>query len=102
MNIQQSLLRFPIHSARRRLWGSLLIVISNLVCREQRFRWGHGTTRQYARIILRLIWEANDFALFHIPIVIRNILRDQVVESTLTCAAARLAQYDAYLGIVAV
>ena len=101
VNIQQSLLRFPIHSARRRLWGSLLIVISNLVCREQRFRWGYGTTRQYSRIIRRLIWEANDFALFHIPIVIRNILRDQVVESTLTCTAARLAQYDA-LGIVAV
>ena len=102
VNIYHSLLRFPIHSARRRLWGSLLIVISNLVCREQRFRWGYGTTLQYARVIRRLIWEANDFALFQIPIVIRNILRDQVVESTLTCAAARLAQYDAYLGIVAV
>jgi hypothetical protein len=100
VNIQQSLLRFPIHSARRRLWGSLLIVISNLVCREQRFRWGYGTTRQYARIILRLIWEANDFALFHIPIVIRNILRDQVVDRMTYCISARRAQYEAYLGII--
>jgi hypothetical protein len=100
VNIEQSLAQFPIHSARRRLWGSMLTVISTLVCREQRFRWGFGTTSQYARVIRGLICAANDFALFHIPIVIRNILRDQVVDRMTYCTVARRAQYDAYLGII--
>jgi len=100
VNIEQSLLQFSIHSARRKLWGSMLAVISTLVCREQRFRWGFWTTRQYAKVIRRLILAGNDFALFHIPIVIRNILRDQVVDRMRYCAAARRAQYDAYLGII--
>ena len=100
VNVEQSLQRFPMYSVRRRLWGSLLLVLSTLVCREQRFRWGFGTTRQYARVIRGLIYTANDFALFYIPIAIRNILRDQVVDQITCCAAVRRAQYDAYLGIV--
>ncbi len=100
VNIEQSLARFPIHSARRRLWGSMLAVISTLVCRERRFRWGFETTSHYARIIRGLICAANDFALFHISIVIRNILRDQVVDRMTYCTVARRIQYEAYLGLI--
>lgn len=78
----------------------MLTVISTLVCHEQRFRWGFGTTLQYARVIRKLIWEANNFALFHIPTAIRNILRDQVVDVNMACIAACRAQNDAYLGII--
>ena len=72
------------------------------MCREQRFRWGYGSSNQYARIIRLLIWQANDFALFYIPVGIRNMLRDQVVVPHVIFDAARIAQYDSYLGIVAI
>ena len=101
VNVERSLTQFPIDSIRRRCWELLLGIMSTLVCREQRFRWGYGTTNQYARIIRLLIWQANDFALFYIPVGIRNLLRDQVVVARVIFDAARVAQYDAYLGIVA-
>jgi hypothetical protein len=49
-----------------------------------------------------LIWQANDFALFYIPVGIRNMLRDQVVVPHVIFDAARVAQYELYLGIVAI
>jgi len=102
VNIERSLAQFSTNSARRHCWELLLGIVSTLICREQRFRWGFGTTHQYARMIRRLIWEANDFALFFVPTDIRHLLRDQLVEPCLICVAARSAQYIAYLGIVAV
>ena len=101
-NIEASLPQFAVHSAPRKCWEGMLSVISTLVCREQRFRWGVGTTQQYACAIRRLIWDANDFALFHIPVTIRNLLRDQVAAPHVVCSAARVTQYDAYLGLVAI
>ncbi len=80
----------------------MLGVVSTLVCREQRFRWGYGSTNQYAQIIRLLICQANDFALFYLPVGIRNMLRDQVVVSHMIFDAARVAQYDSYLGLVAI
>jgi len=102
VNLENSLIQFPIHSMRRRCWELMLGIVSTLVCREQRFRWGYGTTNQYARIIRQLIWQANDFALFYVPVGIRNMLRDQVVCPHVICNAARVAQYDAYLELVAI
>jgi len=102
VNVERSLGQFPIDSIRRKCWELLLGVISTLVCREQRFRWGYGSSNQYARIIRLLIWQANDFALFYIPVGIRNMLRDQVVVPHVIFDAARVAQYDSYLGIVAI
>ena len=56
-----------------------------------------------ARIIRLSIWQANDFALFYICTVgIRNMLRDQVVVGHVIFDAARVAQYDVYLGVVAI
>jgi len=80
----------------------MLSVISTLVCREQRFRWGFGTTQQYAHAIRCLIWDGNDFALFYIPVIIHNMLRDQVAAPHVVCSAGRVTQYDAYLGLVAI
>jgi len=100
VNIERNLAQFPTNSARRHCWELLLCIVSTLICREQRYRWGFGTTHQYADVIRRLIWEANDFALFFVRTDIRHLLRDQVVEPCLICVAARSVQYNSYLGIV--
>jgi len=44
-NIAASLTYFPMFCARRKCWEGMLNVISTFVCREQRFRWGVGTTQ---------------------------------------------------------
>jgi hypothetical protein len=102
VNIERNLAQFPTNSARRHCWELLLCIVSTLICREQRYRWGFGTTHQYADVIRRLIWEANDFVLFFVRTDIRHSLRDQVVEPCLICVAAHSVQYNSYLGIIGV
>jgi hypothetical protein len=76
--LQQSI---PLLQSKRKqlLWTRLHHVLQCLVCRESRFEWGQGTTRQYLGLFIDRVGECLDFATFVIAPHLRELTLTQVL-----------------------
>ena len=64
-------------------------LVQCLVCREARFEWGHGTTRQYLGILIDRVSECLDYSTFVIAPHLRELTLTQVVPMDLFCVNVR-------------
>jgi len=89
----------PMVANRRKqlLWSRLHQLVQCLVCREARFEWGLGTTRQYLGIIIDRVSECLDFATFVIAPHVRDLTLTQVLPMDLFCTNVRRTALDGQL-----
>jgi len=77
-------------SRRKRLiWSRLHQLVQCLVCREARFEWGHGTTRQYLGLLIDRVSECLDYSTFVIASHLRDLTLTQVVPMEQFCVDVR-------------
>ena len=87
-SLRQSILMLA--SRRKRLiWNCLHQLVQCLVCREARFEWGHGTTRQYLGFLIDRVSECLDFSTFVIASHLRDLTLTQVVPMEQFCVDVR-------------
>jgi hypothetical protein len=79
------------------LWTRLYQVIQCIVCREGRFEWGHGTTRQYLGILIDRVNECLDFSTFIIAAHVRQLTLTQVLPMNIFCMNVRREALDGQL-----
>ena len=82
---------------KRLLWTRLHQLVQCIVCREARFEWGNGTTRQYLGILIDRVSECLDFATFVIAPHVRELTLTQVLPMDLFCANVRRTALDGQL-----
>ena len=82
---------------KRLLWTRLHQLVQCLVCREARFEWGHGTTRQYLGLLIDRVSECLDYATFVIAPHLRELTLTQVVQMDMFCVNVRRTVLDEQL-----
>ena len=82
---------------KRVLWTRLHKLVQCLVCREARFEWGHGTTRQYLGIFIDRVSECLDYSTFVLAAHVRDLTLTQVLPMNLFCANVRRTALDGQL-----
>ena len=82
---------------KRLLWTRLHQLVQCLVCREARFEWGHGTTRQYLGLFIDRVSECLDYATFIIAPHVRELTLTQVVPMDVFCVSVRRTVFDEQL-----
>ena len=95
-NLQQSI---PLLTSRRKrlLWTRLHHLLQSMICRESRFEWGLGTTRQYLGLFIDRVSECLDFSTFVISSNLRDLTLTQVLPMELFCANVRRTTLDGQL-----
>ena len=68
-----------------------------MICRESRFDWGLGTTRQYLGLFIDRVCECLDFSTFVISSNLRDLTLTQVVPMDQFCANVRQTALDGQL-----
>jgi hypothetical protein len=79
------------------LWTRLHQVLQCMICRESRFDWGLGTTRQYLGLFIDRVCECLDFSTFVISSNLRDLTLTQVVPMDQFCANVRQTALDGQL-----
>jgi hypothetical protein len=82
---------------KRLLWTRLHQVLQCMICRESRFDWGLGTTRQYLGLFIDRVCECLDFSTFVISSNLRDLTLTQVVPMDQFCANVRQTALDGQL-----
>ena len=82
---------------KRLLWTQLLQLLQCMICRERRFEWGLGTTRQYLGLFIDRVSECLDFSTFVISSNLRDLTLTQVVPMELFCTNVRRTTLDGQL-----
>jgi len=86
-----------VSKKKRVLWTRLHKLVQCLVCREARFEWGHGTTRQYLGIVIDRVSECLDYSTFVLAAHVRELTLTQVLPMDLFCANVRKTVLDEQL-----
>ena len=73
---------------KRLLWTRLHQLLQCMICRERRFEWGLGTTRQYLGIFIDRVSECLDFATFVISSNSRFDFDTGTANGTVLCQCA--------------
>jgi hypothetical protein len=95
-NLKQSI--STLASPRKRLlWTQLHQLVQCVVCREARFEWGHGTTRQYLGLLIDRVSECLDYATFVLARHLRELTLTQVMPMDLFCVNVRRNVLDEQL-----
>jgi hypothetical protein len=68
-----------------------------MICRERRFEWGLGTTRQYLGLFIDRVSECLDFSTFVISSNLRDLTLTQVLPMEPFCANVRRTTLDGQL-----
>ncbi len=68
-----------------------------MICRESRFEWGLGTTRQYIGLFIDRVSECLDFSTFVISSNLRDLTLTQVVPMELFCTNVRRTTLEGQL-----
>ena len=84
-NLRQSI-SLLTSKRKRLLWTRLHHVLQCMICRENRFEWGLGTTRQYLGLFVDRVSECLDFSTFVIASNLRDLTLTHVVPMELFCA----------------
>ena len=79
------------------LWTRLHHVLQCLVCKEARFEWGLGTTRQYLGMFIDRVCECLDFSTFVVAPHVRELTLTQVLPMELFCVNVRRNALDGQL-----
>ena len=89
----------PLLPSKRKqlLWTRLHDVLQCLVCKEARFEWGFGTTRQYLGMFIDRVGECLDFSTFVIAPHVREVTLTQVLPMDLFCVNVRRTALDGQL-----
>ena len=74
---------------KRLLWTRLHQLVQCVVCREARFEWGHGTTRQYLGLLIDRVSECLDYATYVLAPHLRELTLTQVMPMDLFCLNVR-------------
>jgi len=89
----------PLLSSKRKrlLWTRLHHILQCVICRESRFEWGLGTTRQYLGLFIDRVSECLDFSTFVLSSNLRDLTLTQVVPMELFCANVRRTTLEGQL-----
>ena len=89
----------PILASKKKqvLWTRLHKLLQCLVCREARFEWGHGTTRQYLGIFIDRVSECLDYSTFVLAAHVRELTLTQVLPMDLFVTNVRRTALDGQL-----
>jgi hypothetical protein len=68
-----------------------------MICRESRFEWGLGNTRQYLGLFIDRVYECLDFSTFVISSKLRDLTLSQVVPMDFFCTNVRWTTLDGQL-----
>ncbi len=68
-----------------------------MICRETRFEWGIGTTRQYLELFIDRVSDWLDFSPFVISSPLRDLTFTQVLPMDLFCTNVRRTALDEQL-----
>ena len=82
---------------KRLLWDRLYQLLQCMICRETRFEWGVGTTRQYLELFIDHVSEYLDFSTFVISSNLRDLTLTQVLPMDLFCTNVRRTALDEQL-----
>jgi hypothetical protein len=95
-NLQQSI---PLLTSRRKrlVWTRLHHLLQCMICRERRFEWGLGTTRQYLGLFIDRVSECLDFSTFVISSNLQDLTLTQVLPMESFCANIRRTTLDGQL-----
>jgi len=86
-----------VSKKKRVLWTRLHKLVQCLVCREARFEWGHGTTRQYLGIVIDRVSECLDYSTFVLAAHVRELTLTQVLPMDVFCVSVRKTVLDEQL-----
>jgi len=95
-SLRQSIARLT-SKRKRLLWTRMHQVLQCMICRESRFDWGLGTTRQYLGLFIDRVCECLDFSTFVISSNLRDLTLTQVVPMDQFCANVRQSALDGQL-----
>jgi len=86
-----------VSKKKRVLWTRLHKLVQCLVCREARFEWGHGTTRQYLGICIDRVSECLDYSTFVLAAHVRDLTLTQVLPMDVFFVSVRRTVLDEQL-----